>query len=86
LLAHLRELTPGAILIGTWANAGWAIRFYEKHGFQVVSPEQKERLLRRYWKIPERQIETSVVLADRNWLELNGERGAGRGPDEAALG
>ena len=51
------------MLIGTWAAATWAIRFYEKHGFQLVSHEEKERLLRRYWQIPERQIETSVVLA-----------------------
>jgi len=64
LLSHLRKLAPGPVLIGTWADAAWAIRFYEKHGFQMVSPEQKDRLLRRYWKVPERQIETSVVLAD----------------------
>ena len=49
----------------------WAIRFYEKHGFQTVTAEQKEHLLRRYWKIPERQIETSVVLADDRWMRLN---------------
>ncbi len=64
LLSHLRELAQGRVLIGTWADATWAIRFYEKHGFRVVPPEQKERLLRRYWTVPERQVETSVVLAD----------------------
>jgi GNAT superfamily N-acetyltransferase len=63
LLEHLMSLaeTP-EILIGTWADATWAIRFYEKHGFKLVSPEEKDRLLRTYWNIPERQIETSVVL------------------------
>jgi GNAT superfamily N-acetyltransferase len=67
LLSHLRKLAQAPVLIGTWADAAWAIRFYEKHGFHVVSPEQKERLLRRYWKIPERQAEVSVVLADARW-------------------
>jgi hypothetical protein len=61
LLAH----TTAPVLIGTWADASWAIAFYEKHGFAVVSPEEKSRLLRRYWDIPERQVETSVVLAER---------------------
>jgi GNAT superfamily N-acetyltransferase len=69
LLSHLRELARGPLLIGTWADAIWAIRFYEKRGFRVVGPEQKERLLRRYWKIPERQVETSVVLADAAWRD-----------------
>ncbi|HEY1341729.1 MAG TPA: GNAT family N-acetyltransferase [Bryobacteraceae bacterium] len=64
LLSHLRQSANRPVLIGTWAAATWAIRFYEKNGFRVVTPEQKDRLLRRYWKIPERQIETSVVLAD----------------------
>jgi GNAT superfamily N-acetyltransferase len=71
LLAHLRTLTPGPVLIGTWADAVWAIRFYEKHGFQLLSREQKDRLLRKYWSIPERQAEASVVLADTKWRELN---------------
>jgi GNAT superfamily N-acetyltransferase len=64
LLSHLRELASGPMLIGTWADAVWAIRFYEKHGFRMVSPQEKDRLLKRYWNIPERQIDTSVVLAD----------------------
>jgi GNAT superfamily N-acetyltransferase len=71
LLSHLRKLTPGPLLIGTWTDAAWAIRFYEKHGFRIVPEEQKDRLLKRYWGIPERQIETSVVLADAKWWELN---------------
>jgi GNAT superfamily N-acetyltransferase len=69
LLSHLRELTGGPVLIGTWADAAWAIRFYEKHGFRLVSPQEKDRLLKKYWIIPERQIETSVVLADQKWRD-----------------
>jgi N-acetylglutamate synthase-like GNAT family acetyltransferase len=69
LLSHLREQASGPMLIGTWADAGWAIHFYERHGFQRVSPQEKNRLLKRYWKIPERQIETSVVLADKRWRQ-----------------
>jgi hypothetical protein len=55
--------------VGTWKAAVWAVRFYEKHGFRLVTEQQKEQLLRKYWKIPERQVETSVVLADRTWFE-----------------
>ena len=65
LLSELREKTGRPILIGTWADAVWAIQFYEKHGFHLVSSEEKDRLLKTYWSIPERQIETSVVLADQ---------------------
>lgn len=72
LLAHLRTLTDRPVLIGTWADASWAIGFYEKHGFRRVSTEEKERLLRRYWDIPIRQIETSVVLADASWRAQRG--------------
>jgi N-acetylglutamate synthase-like GNAT family acetyltransferase len=67
LLSHLRELAHGPVLIGTWADAVWAIRFYERHDFQLVDPDEKNRLLKKYWTIPERQIETSVVLADPTW-------------------
>ncbi|HOW35310.1 MAG TPA: GNAT family N-acetyltransferase [Candidatus Omnitrophota bacterium] len=63
LLRHLCAQTTRPILIGTWAAAVWAIGFYEKHGFQTVSQEEKNRLLKKYWKIPARQVETSVVLA-----------------------
>lgn len=66
-LAHLRTLTQRPILIGTWADAVWAVRFYEKHGFRLVSTEDKDRLLRKYWSIPERQVDTSVVLAGPRW-------------------
>ena len=65
LLSHLRRMTDRLILIGTWADAVWAIRFYEKHGFRLVSREETNRLLRKYWKVPERQVETSVVLAEQ---------------------
>jgi GNAT superfamily N-acetyltransferase len=71
LLAHLRTLTSRPVLIGTWADAAWAIHFYERYGFQVVGREEKNWLLKKYWTIPERQVETSVVLADANWRELN---------------
>lgn len=64
LLCELRQLATRPILIGTWAAATWAIRFYERHGFRQVSVEEKNRLLKKYWTIPERQVETSVVLAE----------------------
>ena len=64
LLSHLRGLAGKPILIGTWAAASWAIRFYEQHGFALVDDEQKNHLLRKYRSIPARQVETSVVLAD----------------------
>jgi GNAT superfamily N-acetyltransferase len=63
LLEHLARSTTRRILVGTWAAADWAIRFYRRHGFERVSPELKDALLKTYWTIPERQIETSVVLA-----------------------
>ena len=63
LLRHVQGLTDKPILIGTWADASWAIDFYRRNGFSVVSAAEKERLLRTYWTIPARQIETSVVLA-----------------------
>jgi ribosomal protein S18 acetylase RimI-like enzyme len=69
LLSHLREMADGPVLIGTWADAAWAIRFYERYGFEIVGSEEKNRLLKRYWTVPERQIETSVVLADSKWRE-----------------
>ncbi len=64
LLAELQKRTTRPILIGTWADAHWAIGFYEKHGFRLVSSEEKDRLLKKYWSIPDRQVETSVVLAE----------------------
>ena len=68
LLTALRQNTARPILIGTWTDAVWAIQFYEKYGYRLVSPEQKDQLLRKYWSIPKRQIETSVVLADQKWF------------------
>jgi len=68
LLTYLRGQTSRPVLIGTWADAIWAICFYEKHGFYLVSTQEKDRLLKKYWSIPERQIETSVVLADEQWF------------------
>ena len=65
LMSHLRQMTDRPISIGTWADAVWAIRFYEKHGFRMVSTEEKNYLLKKYWSIPERQVETSVVLAEQ---------------------
>jgi GNAT superfamily N-acetyltransferase len=64
LLAHLRRLSARRMLVGTWAAADWAIRFYQRHGFALVSPAAKATLLKSYWTIPDRQIETSVVLAN----------------------
>ncbi len=63
LLEHLSRSTTRRMLVGTWAAADWAIRFYRRHGFELVSPERKAALLKSYWTIPDRQIETSVVLA-----------------------
>ena len=62
LIEHLRGQSTRRILIGTWAAAHWAISFYRRHGFELVSPERKTALLKTYWTIPDRQIETSVVL------------------------
>jgi GNAT superfamily N-acetyltransferase len=64
LLLHLRRLTARRMLVGTWAAADWAIRFYRRNGFELVSPERKTALLKTYWAIPDRQIESSVVLAN----------------------
>ena len=69
LLRHVQGLADKPILIGTWADASWAIEFYRRNGFTVVPNSHKERLLRTYWSIPARQIETSVVLADGRWME-----------------
>jgi len=76
LLRHVQGLAGKPLLLGTWADASWAIAFYRRNGFTVVSPADKDRLLRTYWSIPARQIETSVVLADRRWLDA--QHGAAR--------
>lgn len=77
LLAHLHARASRPVLVGTWAAATWAVRFYEKHGFRRVTPREKDRLLRTYWSIPERQVETSVVLADERWFAAAREAGPG---------
>lgn len=68
LLEYLRGIATTPVLIGTWADANWAIDFYERHGFRLVSTEEKNKLLRKYWSIPERQVDTSVVLANEKWI------------------
>jgi N-acetylglutamate synthase-like GNAT family acetyltransferase len=70
LLLHLQRQTTRPILVGTWADAVWAIRFYEKNVFRLVSREEKNLLLKKYWTISERQIETSVVLVDEKWRKF----------------
>ena len=70
LLGRIMDQATKPILIGTWADAVWAVRFYENHGFKVVSTREKETLLRKYWNVPDRQIETSVVLADQRWFAI----------------
>jgi len=67
MLSHLQRQTIRPILVGTWADAVWAIRFYEKNGFRLVSREEKDLFLKKYWTISERQIEISVVLVDEKW-------------------
>ena len=70
LLRHVESIVDKPLLIGTWADASWAIGFYQRNGFTLVEPEVKDRLLSKYWSIPARQIETSVVLASDRWLKL----------------
>ena len=68
LLLHLESRSDKPILIGTWADATWAIHFYQKNGYRLLQKDEKNRLLRKYWTIPERQVETSVVLADGKYI------------------
>lgn len=68
LLNYLRKDQEKPVLIGTWADAIWAIDFYQKNGFHLVGPEERKLLLKKYWTVPERQIETSVVLADEKYI------------------
>lgn len=75
LLTPLRGQTLRPMLVGTWAAAVWAIRFYERHGFRLVTTEEKNRLLRKYWSLPDTQIEASVVLADSKWCETHAHLG-----------
>ncbi len=69
LLRHVQGLVKKPVLIGTWAAASWAIDFYRRNGFTVVSERDKDHLLKKYWSISVRQIETSVVLADEFWRQ-----------------
>ncbi|MBW1786070.1 MAG: GNAT family N-acetyltransferase [Deltaproteobacteria bacterium] len=77
LLHHLEGMTEKAILIGTWAASSWAVSFYEKNGYALVSEDEKNRLLKKYWSIPERQLETSVVLANQVWYESEHDGASG---------
>jgi GNAT superfamily N-acetyltransferase len=72
LLSHLQGLASGPILVGTWADAVWAIRFYQRYNFQLVGRTEKDRLLKKYWNVPQRQIEASVVPAEPKWHEKRG--------------
>jgi N-acetylglutamate synthase-like GNAT family acetyltransferase len=69
MLHHVEKLTDKPILIGTWASASWAVGFYQRNGFTLLPSSESSRLLKTYWSIPARQIETSVVLADDRWME-----------------
>jgi N-acetylglutamate synthase-like GNAT family acetyltransferase len=71
LLRHVEGLVDKPILIGTWAAASWAIDFYRRNGFSLVSSGDKDRLLQTYWSIPVRQIEASVVLANGRWMQAD---------------
>ncbi len=75
LLRRLEDMTDKPILIGTWADATWAIEFYRKNGYRLLSRSETERLLKKYWKIPARQIATSVVLANSKWEAGSNQNG-----------
>ena len=72
LLGFLESRCDKPILVGTWADARWAVSFYQKHGYRLLGTQEKNALLRKFWSIPPRQVETSVVLANAKW------RGVGR--------
>jgi GNAT superfamily N-acetyltransferase len=72
LLRHIEKLARKPLLLGTWTDAAWAIAFYEKNGYRRLSRQETGRLLRKYWSIPERQIETSIVLANAAWKSDRG--------------
>jgi GNAT superfamily N-acetyltransferase len=69
LLRYLEAISDKPILIGTWAAAGWAIAFYRKNGYRLLPDLEKNRLLRKYWSVPDRQVELSVVLASSKWRQ-----------------
>jgi GNAT superfamily N-acetyltransferase len=64
LIEHLCNQGRGRMLVGTWAAAEWAVRFYRRHGFELVSPDRTTALLKTYWTVSDTQIEASVVLAN----------------------
>jgi hypothetical protein len=76
LLRQVATLAEKPLLVGTWANASWAIDFYLRNGFALVPKTDKDSLLRTYWSIPERQVETSVVLADGRWMDARQQTAA----------
>jgi GNAT superfamily N-acetyltransferase len=68
LLRRLLDLARPPVLIGTWADAAWAVRFYAQHGFGLITGKEKDRLLNTYWSLHPRHVETSVVMADAAWF------------------
>ena len=74
----MQSMTGKPILIGTWAAASWVVSFYQKNGYKLVSEEKKDLFLRKYWPIPERQVETSVVLANQTWPPAQSEESTER--------
>jgi len=78
LISALRHRTNRPILLGTWADAKWAVHFYEKYGFRPVPLNEKDGLLKTYWHVSDRQIETSVVLGDERWFESKRASGTGQ--------
>jgi GNAT superfamily N-acetyltransferase len=80
LLRHLLGMARRPVLIGTWADAAWAVRFYGKHGFGLITGREKDRLLNTYWTIHPRHVETSVVMADPAWLARGAVRETGERP------
>ncbi len=86
MLASLLEMARSPVLVGTWAASTRAIQFYERNGFRLVSAREKDSLLRRYWNVPERQIETSVVLAHEGLAPNGGEQQMTAGDVKTLLG
>ena len=80
LLRYLEKMTDKPILVGTWADATWAIQFYQKNDYRLLSRQETEQLLKKYWKIPDRQVATSVVLANQRWGSGQEEVGRKRTP------
>lgn len=73
LLRHLEALTAKPVLIGTWSDATWAIQFYLRNGYSIVPAQHGSVLLQKYWSVPARQIETSLVLANASGMQFVGE-------------